>query len=138
MDSARFHIKIYIRAQFSGASKSSITKIRKQYFLDPAIFLATYFFRFLIFFFLFLFLFFFLVNILYWFYANVEKVYKCDWRWYLQEEFKTNSEIMKMNRNYQKVDKKIWRVLKCKEIVGLRDFLYNVCTIRLLKVCYHR
>ena len=27
---------------------------------------------------------------------------------------------MKMNRNYKKVGKKIWRVLKCKEIVGLR------------------
>ena len=52
-------------------------------------------------------------------------------------EFKAKSEIMKMNRNYQKVHKKIWRVLKCKEIVGLRDFLYKVCAIRLLKVCYH-
>ena len=31
-----------------------------------------------------------------------------------------------MNRNYNKVDKKIWRVLKCKEIVALRDFLYKV------------
>ena len=35
-------------------------------------------------------------------------------------EFKAKSEIMKMNRNYKKVDKKIWRVLKYKEIVGLR------------------
>ena len=35
-------------------------------------------------------------------------------------EFKAKSEIMKMNRNYKKVGKKIWRVLKCKEIVGLR------------------
>ena len=43
-----------------------------------------------------------------------------------------------MDRNYQKVDKKILRVLKCKKIVGLRDFLYKVCAIRLLKVCYHR
>ena len=41
-------------------------------------------------------------------------------------EFKVKSEIMKRNRNYKKVDKKIWRVLKCKEIVTLRDFLYKV------------
>ena len=40
-------------------------------------------------------------------------------------KFKANSEIMKMNSNYKKVDKKIWRVLKCKEIVALRDFLYK-------------
>ena len=38
-------------------------------------------------------------------------------------EFKAKSEIMKMNR---KVDKKIWRVVKCKEIVELRDFFYKV------------
>ena len=41
-------------------------------------------------------------------------------------EFKAKSEIMKMNRNYKKVDKKIWRVLKYKEIVALRDFLSKV------------
>ena len=41
-------------------------------------------------------------------------------------EFKAKSEIMKMNRDYKKVDKKIWRVLKCKEIVVLLDFLYKV------------
>ena len=41
-------------------------------------------------------------------------------------EFKGKSEIMERNRNYKKVDKKIWRVLKCKEIVALRDFLYKV------------
>ena len=41
-------------------------------------------------------------------------------------EFKENNEIMKSNRNYNKVDKIIWRVLKCKEIVALRDlFLYK-------------
>ena len=40
-------------------------------------------------------------------------------------EFKAKSEIMKRNRNYKEVDKKIWRVLKCKEIVALRDFLYK-------------
>ena len=37
---------------------------------------------------------------------------------------------MKRNRNCTKTDKKIWRVLECKEIVALRDFftksdLYN-------------
>ena len=31
------------------------------------------------------------------------------------------------NRNYKKkIDKKIWRVLKCKEIAAPRDFLYKV------------
>ena len=38
-------------------------------------------------------------------------------------EFKAKSEIMKMNRDYKKADEKIWRVLKPKEIVALRDFL---------------
>ena len=36
-------------------------------------------------------------------------------------EFKAESEIMKRNRNYDKVDKKTWRVLKCKGIVVLCD-----------------
>ena len=31
-------------------------------------------------------------------------------------EFKTKSEKIKINRNYSNVDKKIWRVLKCKDI----------------------
>ena len=34
-------------------------------------------------------------------------------------EFKAKSEIMKMNRDYKKFDKKIWRVV-------LLDFLYKV------------
>ena len=38
-------------------------------------------------------------------------------------EFKAKIEIMKRNRNYEEVDQKIWRVLKCKEVVALRDFL---------------
>ena len=33
---------------------------------------------------------------------------------------------MKRNRNYKKVDKKTWRVLKSKEKVALCDFLYKV------------
>ena len=41
-------------------------------------------------------------------------------------EFKGKSEIMKRRRNYKKVDKKIWRVLKCKEKIAFRDFLYKV------------
>ena len=40
-------------------------------------------------------------------------------------ELKAKSEIMKMKRNYKKVYKKIWRVLKSKEIVALHDFLYK-------------
>ena len=43
-----------------------------------------------------------------------------------KKEFKAKSEIVKRNRNCKKVDKKIWRVLKYKEIVALRDFLYKV------------
>ena len=39
-------------------------------------------------------------------------------------EFKAKTKLMKMNRNYKEVDEKIWRVLKCKQIVALRDFLY--------------
>ena len=38
-------------------------------------------------------------------------------------EFKAKREIMKGNRNYKEVEKKIWRVLKCKEIFAPRDFL---------------
>ena len=41
-------------------------------------------------------------------------------------EFKAKSEIMKRNRNYKKVDKKIWRVLRCQAIVAVRDFLFKV------------
>ena len=33
---------------------------------------------------------------------------------------------MKRNSNNKEVDKKMWRVLKCKEVVALRDFLYRV------------
>ena len=41
-------------------------------------------------------------------------------------ESKAKREIMKRNRNYQKFGKKMWRVLKCKEIFALPDFLYKV------------
>ena len=41
-------------------------------------------------------------------------------------EFKEKNEIMKGNRNYKKVNKKMWRVLKCNEIVAPRDFLNKV------------
>ena len=41
-------------------------------------------------------------------------------------KFMTKSKITKKNTNYKKVDKKISRVLKCKEIVALLDFLYKV------------
>ena len=41
-------------------------------------------------------------------------------------EFKSKSEKMKKNRNYKKVGKTFWRVLECREIVALRDFLYKV------------
>ena len=41
-------------------------------------------------------------------------------------EFKAKSEIMKRSKNYKEVEKIIWRILKCKEIVALCDFLYKV------------
>ena len=44
----------------------------------------------------------------------------------LKKNVKAKCEIMKMNRNYKKADKKIWTVLRCKEIVALCDFLYKV------------
>ena len=44
-------------------------------------------------------------------------------------EFKVKSKIIEMNSNYKKIDKKIWRVLKCKEmhsvIVFTKFDLYN-------------
>ena len=33
---------------------------------------------------------------------------------------------MKRTRNCKKNDKKLWGVLKCKEIVAFRDFLYKL------------
>ena len=32
---------------------------------------------------------------------------------------------MKRNRNFKETNKKIWRVLKCKEIVAPRDYFYK-------------
>ena len=40
-------------------------------------------------------------------------------------EFKAKSEIMKRNKNYKENMKKLWRILKCKEIVALRNCLYK-------------
>ena len=39
--------------------------------------------------------------------------------WNRKTKFKAKSQIMKSNRNYKKVDTKISRVLKCKEIVWI-------------------
>ena len=94
----------------------SLTKIRKRYFLDATIFLATAFFSF------------FIITFCIGFtrtgkkYVKVIDVDICN----RKIEYKAKSEIMKRNRNYKKVNKKIWRVLKCKETVALRDFLYRV------------
>ena len=56
-----------------------------------------------------------------------------------KREFKPKSEIMKKNRNCKKIEKKIWRVSKCKEIVALRETPQSlICIIRLLKVCFRR
>ena len=40
-------------------------------------------------------------------------------------EFKAKSEIMKRNKNYKENMEKLWRILKCKEIVALRNCLYK-------------
>ena len=64
--------RIYIRAQFSRTTKSSLAKFRKPYILDAAIFLNTDFSRFLLQHFVLLF-------------RERRKVCKSDWRqWYLQ------------------------------------------------------
>ena len=47
--------------------------------------------------------------ILYWSFANGEKERKGDFSNRIIE-FKAKNETIKMNRNYSKVDKKIWRV----------------------------
>ena len=52
-------------------------------------------------------------------YVNVIDNYICN----RKIEFKALNEIMKKNRDCKEVDKKIWRFVKCKEIVALRDFL---------------
>ena len=73
-----------------------------------------------------MFFFVFYYNILNWLYANGEKYVKVtgDRIYNRKIEFKAKTKLMKMNRNYKEVDEKIWRVLKCKQIVALRDFLY--------------
>ena len=106
--------KFYIRAQLSRTTQSSLTKIRKQYFLDATISQATFFL-------------FFIITFCIGFTRTENKYVKvidydiCN----RKMEFNAKSEIMKRNRNYKVVDKKIWRVLKCKEIVTPRDFLYK-------------
>ena len=60
---------------------------------------------------------------MHWLYTNGENLCKdiCN----RKNELKEKGEIIKRKRNYEKVDKNIWRVLKCKEIATLRDFLYK-------------
>ena len=50
-------------------------------------------------------------------------------------ELKAESKIIKRNRNDKEVDKKIWRVLKCKEIVALRESLFSQI-IRIWKLLF--
>ena len=40
-------------------------------------------------------------------------------------EFKAKGEIMKRNKNHKENMEKLWRILKCKEIVALRNCLYK-------------
>ena len=109
-----------IRVQFSRTTKSSVTKIKKRYFLDAAIFLASDFFFFV-----------FYCNIATFFIGFTQTEENCvklidDDICNKKIKSKAKREIMKRSRNYKKFGKKQWRVSKCKETVVLSDFLYKI------------
>ena len=97
--------------QFSRTIKSSLTKIRKRYFFRCNNISSHGFFSF------------FIITFCIGFTRGEKKYVKvidddiCN----RKIKFKAKSEAIKMNRNYKIVDKKIWRILKCKEVVALRD-----------------
>ena len=108
--------RFYIQAHFSRKTKSSLRKIRKIYFFRSNNIYSHGFFS--------LFIITFCIG-----FARTEKKYtratdddNCKGK----VEVKAKFEIMNMNRIYKKADKKIWTVLRCKEIVALCDFLYKV------------
>ena len=49
-------------------------------------------------------------------------------------KYKAKNEIIKMSRNYSNVDKKIWRVLKCKDIEAkeVDNFMTGIRDVRLV------
>ena len=108
--------RFYIRAQFSRITKSSQTKIRKQHFFRCNNISSIGFFSF------------FIIKFCIGFTRTEKKYVKvidddvCN----RKIGFKAKSGILERHRNYKKVDKKLWRVLKCKEWNALRDFLYKV------------
>ena len=99
--------RFYISAQFSRSTKCSLTKIRKRYFLRCNNISSYRFFSF------------FIITFCLGFTRTEKKYIKeidddiCNGK----IEFKARSEIMKRNRNYKEFDKKIWRILKCKEML---------------------
>ena len=107
--------RFYIRAQISRTTKSSLRKVRKRSFLCKNISSHGFFS-------------FYIITFCRGFtrtekkYANVIYDDICN----RKIELKSKSEIMKSSRNYKEVGKKIWRVLKCKEIVAFRDFFTNL------------
>ena len=105
-----------MQAQFSRTTKSSLVEIRKRYFFRCNSISSHGFFSF------------FIVTICVGFTRRWKKCVKvtdddiCN----KKIEYKAKSKIMKRNWNYKNVDKKLWRLLKSKEIVALLDFLYKV------------
>ena len=99
--------------QFSRSTKSSLIKIRKRYFCRCNIF-SLGIFSFLI------------ITFCIGFTRTEKKYVKVtdDGICNRKMEFKAKRKLMKMNKNYKKVDEKISRVWKYKEIVTKYD-LYN-------------
>ena len=119
---SRYQSRFYIRVQFSRTIESSLTKIRKRYFFRCNNISSHEFFSF------------FSITFCIGFRRTEKKYVKvtdddiCN----MNIEIKAKSEIMKRNRNYKKVDKKIWRALNMESLQSL------ISTIRLLKDCFRR
>ena len=107
-DSTRLISRFYIRAQFSTATKCSLTKSRKRYFFRS--FFSSFIITFCI-----------------GFTRRKKKYVKVidDGICNRKIEFKAKSELMIRNRNKTKKLTRKYGVLKCKEIVALSDFLYK-------------
>ena len=54
-------------------------------------------------------------------------------------KYKAKNEIIKMNRNYSNVDKKIWRVLKCKDIEAkeVDNFMIGIREVRFVSWVFY-
>ena len=108
--------RFYIPAQFSRTTKTSLKNIRKRH-CSRCNNISSYGF-------LWLFIITFCISLV----RTMKKYVKVvdDDIGNRKIEFKAKSEIMNRNRNYKKVDKKIFIILKCKEIVAFCDFLYKI------------